>query len=69
MFHTKKFKNINSINHETKYNDKILNKWKMEPRNQIKIQNTIADLKGELETASDKDIKNIRVRLKKNHNK
>lgn len=69
MFHTKKFKNINSINHETKYNDKILNKWKMEPRNQIKIQNTIADLKGESETASDKDIKNIRVRLKKNHNK
>lgn len=33
MFYIKKFKNINLINYEIKYNDKILNKWKMELRN------------------------------------
>lgn len=49
-----KFKNINSVNCETKYNNKISNKWEMKPRNQIKIKNTTADLKSELETASDK---------------
>lgn len=32
-----KFKNSNSVNHETKYNNKISNEWKMKPRNQTKI--------------------------------
>lgn len=44
MCHTKKFKNINLRNQESKYNNKIPNEWKIESKNQIKIQKITADL-------------------------